>query len=741
MLRLVGRNRQSISWRMDPPILRLHSHGWRSILDYLDTSDISRLVCLGSQVISSCVQHSVENLNVLWSRAYIDLDKVTTFASMFYRLSELSIRGHYGRNTVAKWPIDASLFPQRLTSLKMCFRYSIHAFFELGIASSLPNLLGLELVSSSDLLIDLKIVKFPPLLQRLTLHGSLDIAYTFDKLPRTLLELDLRGCKSLETSEIPTFADFMPGLISLTTRGGTFDVDQLPPGLTKIHFLTSTQLISSALGGDFKTRPFYPWRSCFPRLIDLSLPMTHPIPTFGHIIDPHSLNKTPDFAPIRKMLFLDLKRSQAHSIACMDPNELVNSDENTVILDQTFCTYKRLEVMFKTDVNLEELDKDLIPLLMDLEYCHVEGWPQPLLNWMRKLTALNLGEFVSLNPDTIFSSTLTTLKAEEVHARLLPASLTSLSCGKLNCSQVPYGVGTDVFHFPCPSLTELEMLTTALTPSVASILPCSITKLTTSFPGHASDSMNFEMPSDLNEFSKSSNQCDLTWTALVLRLDRLRKLIIKRTYGAPSRLLTPFVSTVLEELTLIDACQTGDTLWLSTLLDGVNISGRPPVLPPSLRSLTLNFGYGAHIHVSALALLPNSLTSLTTSGLTTDKRYIIPNFPFDRNISLVDIFSYLPPNLRCLRCICSPNGPADIVQVPPKALAGLPQTLEIFDFAALFVDFEGATQNTTINMHHVARVVKLMPPNLSVLVYGLKNRDTHQYFSDPEKQLLNSTCF
>lgn len=725
---------------MEPAILRLHSHGWRSILDYLDTSDISRLVCLGSSVISSNVQHTVEKLDVLWSRAHIDLDKATTFASMFYRLSELSIRGHYGRNTVAKWPINVSLFPQRLTSLKMCFRHCTHAFFQLNFASSLPNLLRLELVTSSEMTTALSIANFPPLLQHLTLHGALNIDDAFGNLPRTLLELDLRGCLKLKSSKSPRFSEFMPGLTSLTVRGGTFDVDQFPPGLTKLHLMTSTEIISSALDCNLEKEPLYPWRSCFPRLIDLSLPMFHSKLSFSHIIDPQSLNKTREFAPIRHLLFQDLARSHAHSIACMDPDELANSDEDTIILDQTFATYKRLEIIFGANVHLEELDKSLIPLLVDLETCHVEGWPQPVLNWMRKLTYLNLGVSVPLDPNVIFCSTLTTLKAEEVLARLLPASLTSLSCAYLNCSNHRFDQHSELFHFPCPSLTELEIYDRALTADVASILPCSITSLTMNFPGRA-DPNRSRLPADLNESSSLMNDCDVTWTAIALRLDRLRKLIVKNNYGAPSRLLTPLVSTVFEELSLLKCNGTGAQSWLVTLLDGSNTVGRPAVLPPSTRILTLDFdlAFGPCVHTSVLALAPRSLTSLTTSSLTSDSNLVLPNSPLHPNLSSSDMFGLLPPNLRSLRCI-NPDEVKKQIVVSSETLAVLPQSLEIFDLKALVVDFGDKKDDISVDQAHVARVVKLMPPGLSVLVYGFNNLYTNLYFSDPARQLLNSDC-
>lgn len=701
---------------MSASILSLHNDAWQIILSFLTTQDVAMLGAVGNPIVSGLLKRHVESANFFIPSGPIDIDACNRWALQYPKLRSVTVRGFFHKETAAKWPLDAKLFPRQLLSLDLCFKLCIDAFIQsVDMAAALPNLTSLSLsgygpYSTFSKQLKLEAARFPPLLEQLSILGSyrsfLLTTGSIASLPRTLRDLTIHGMDSNEN--VIVYGDFPSQLTSLEFQGNAYlSYEALPHSLTKLNLIN---VYSRVMG---KSDHIFPWRAYFPRLVDLKARVEDD--ELEAILDPAALDN-PLFQQLKELISGDSGRSQAYADALRDP------ESGRIKIEK----YKKLDIEFPYH-GPTTLREDLIPQLSDLEICHIKGLPPALIEHLPKMTDLCTAE----DGEDVLSA-----------ASKLPASLTSLTTASISdFAFLPVGLKTldSVLSgaTPEPLIFTPNSLTTLCLPStsdeIINILPITITSLTTSFltlPSKPKIDMRPDLasslaPTDQDRLNPEEwmTPCDKAWRAIAARLVNLRKLVIQFSRGGPSMGLTPLKSTVFEEFSIRQQGTLTMIPWLSAVLDDLNTAGRPTIFPPSIRKMSLVFHQAETTPFVILAMLPRSLTSFVTNHMTI--KNTLPNSPFPSNITPTEIMKQLPPNLREFEWKGTMTSYGDTIFVEQSVLPCLPRSLEIF-FTNLFefilddgLDKDGA--------EHFNRVIELLPPNLSVFSYGPSNSYDHFY--------------
>lgn len=132
--------------RCIPPIHRLDSSSWSSLVSFIGSRDILNL-CNASRRISSTLKPVVRRLNVSWQvLRHIDMEQVLSFIASFSHVQHASF--HQERSVILCKPLSAwPNLPATLTSLSMSYRRAVYHLFGSdppGLATMLPNLLHIE---------------------------------------------------------------------------------------------------------------------------------------------------------------------------------------------------------------------------------------------------------------------------------------------------------------------------------------------------------------------------------------------------------------------------------------------------------------------------------------------------------------------------------------------------------------------------------------------------------------------
>lgn len=670
---------------------------WRCIVPYLLGFDIKNLYSIGQPIISNLLARLVERIDFEWPHGFVDVDGASIWSSRFQNLKELAIRGSFS-HTLAKWPFTARSFPSQLTSLSVQFQHAIPALLlDDALATTLIHLKNLEISCKTDVAFKLGALKVPPNLHSLSLdvdsarntHSLVVGRSDMLALPRSLRSLTLTINAS--GSYNPQFHEF-PALTSLVTCRVPLALSDLPHTLKKLHFSYSTPVDAQN----------FPFRSYFPALTDLS--MSYPVEDFQHVFDPRFLYIEPSLDVLRDKIQSDPQRISMLSGVLGISDLIQNPIDGT---NGAYSEYFALYVMRRDRLMPFE---QYAPFLRSVKVYHDHEAPSSTLNLLPNATSVKLIEWNIIRPGTPNPieplQALPPLKLLSLHsisATQLPSSLETLQCPKL--LDIP---SLATFPGNLTSLTFFEPVDA----DIASVLPTSLLHIVLLFAGTPSDKIKMRSdlspafaPSDAADANdpKWLTPCDLAWRVIATRLINLKTLTICMRAGCPSTALTPLLSTNLELIRLRKDPQLfGRTIntipWISTLLDGPKTSHRPSPIPLSVRSMDLQTD--DLIPFVALALIPDSITSLTVSPLT--KQTTLPNSPYDLQITPSQIMKRLPPNLQNFTCR---EGNGQSVNIDPSCLDYLPDSLEILSLSSQFCikRHKSDTWET---------VAKLLPPRL-----------------------------
>lgn len=710
--------------------MSLHADAWQHVLSFLTTIEVARLGAVGNPTLTALLPRMIESANFQVPSGFINLDTCNRWASRYPKIHSITVKGSCDNNTAAKWPMDFKLFPPQLASLDLCFELCIEVFLlSVDMAAVLPNLTSLSLAGAGayghfQKPIPLKAVKFPPRLERLFISGThqsvIDIeAGDISRLPRTLKELSMHNFKSAENSI--AYGDFMPHLTSLDIKGSVYlPYESIPHTITDLKL----NVYGRCMGADSDA---FPWRSYFPRLTALRLSSNFEDTALDYLLDPKAIEK-PELQSLRDLIFGDAARSQAYADALKDPKSGVPHFEK----------YKLLHFDYTYGVT-PVLREELIPLLSDLEDINIEGASGSLAEHMPNATSMYFGE-ASNSPVTKLPSSLTSLTGLNNDTLLdfsvLPTGLKTLD------TVLNTGHATLVF-FPPTSLTCLTI--TSITADDINILPTTITSLTTSFPALPAKPKVIMRP-DLSSCLAPNDEarlnpeewmtpCDKAWRAIASRFVNLRKLQILSSPGGPSMGLVPLKSTVFEDFSIKQQGTLTMIPWLSVVLDDMNTAGRPKIFPPSIQTMHFSFRNAEDVPFSILALLPRSLTSLTTNHMSI--KTTLPNSPLPSDITPTEIMKQLPPNLKKFIWSGTMTSYGTTVFVDQSVIPCLPRSLEIFNTSLFEFVLEGGPTWNQDDEAHVMKVVELLPSNLSSFSYGPLNSYDHYYAELPKNSLLN----
>lgn len=704
------------------PITGLHD-AWTYILPLLRFQDISRLLATGNGTLVSALVPHLKRFEFEWTNGYLDLTRCLSAASRLPYLVNLKILASEP-DILAQWPFDATLFPKSLESLSLRFSNCITAVLgHIDLATALPNLTSLSFSGASSAEFSMPSnPAYPPNLTSLSLDASnlkplLWSQRDVQNLPKSLLTLELMSIKPTE----PNFErdDFPPALTSLvlsTSFTSPCFVDSLPRTLRKLQIQGSLQSTLVSASSHFA----FPWRSYFPHLTDLTLPMGSQLDANGltHLLDPSVVLSEPRFSALKDTISADSSLSLARE---------------TRYTALTFAMHEEIMAAPPAgDANASEDDgrtyvESLLPQLSSLEKLACPSVPARVLHFfgyphLKNLQTLTYG-IMSL--DSIPSGIehypfLSTLICSRINLAAIPPTLRSL-----NCSTIAYDELVPApLYFPARSLDTLVVRIGAIKLALVESLPESITKLVIGL----SNGFLFDrtMKPDLSpcmapEGADTSGEidpawlrgCDKSWTSIATKLVKLKSFTIHGIGGCPTTKLTPIASCVLEEFCVVDTggFETHIEPWAMAILDDLNTAGRAPVFPPSLRSMFLSFFTSPKLPFSVLATLPRSLTSFTASNLH-PKLPPLSNSPFPE-LTPEEVLRALPPNLKRLKAglIMYPVQP---LVLNAQSLSSLPKSLQSFHIDPTTASFVLEDDPTRADPKDLAQAIALLlPPNLS----------------------------
>ena len=719
-------------------ILTLHQDAWTLVLPLLSAESIANLRSLGIPVISDMLRRNVCRLEFAPGYNFVDLDRYNRWSSSsFLKVTDLCITKEGAG--VAMWPIDAQLFSSELTSLNLTFNECIPYFLtQLDMATRFPNLVSLFLGGNSSVKVSIAAGKFPPRLERLSLLGSYESLVAdqaIPSLPKTLIELTVRGCTHLTAEKAAKLEDYPPGLQLLRITFST-DLDQLPHGLKDLA--VTHEFFSTSCAG--RRNAVFPFRAYFPKLVGLSFLPEVPPGSLRAILDPAAL-QNPEFERLRGILVNDPVRSKAYAAALADASSTQ---------DGPYAKYKQLLFEFTYGEAPEKIDDELLPFLSCLTDSMVFGIPPAAIAHMPHLLELQIADELILKEDEIIQ---------------VPAHLTSLD--------VPTGTMLSSFRLqdretsskailsdssdttaaitiPIPTRQLFAHLTKLVIQDIDEeaglLIPPTLTFLSTTFKGTMAISKSIKIRSDLRpslapEGEDGSNDsqwmtdCDKAWRAIASRLVRLKTLEIHESVGCPSMALTPILSPYFETFKLMQHNRQSTVVpWLSTLLDGMNTAGRPAILPPSTRSFTFAVSATVDIPFEVLAMLPRSLTMLKISHMSVSTH--LPNSPLPPETTPTEIMKLLPPNLVYFMWLTTQTSYGTKVFVDQAAILSLPQSLRVFSSNLFEVKLDSGMEQQQDGEEHFNQVAALMPKRMTNFAYGDVNSYDPNYFKIHKLSIL-----
>lgn len=671
---------------MIPPILRLHADVWSTILPHLSAESILNLCICGGPHLSRALHERAQSLKIEGRGRFVDLRAWLQHVSKFPRATELSLAPP-GRLYTALWPLNSDLIPNTLTSLILRFSHCAWAFtsyVDLSIAT--PSLKILHLKDQTSRSLYLNRVNLPTGLTSLSLNMLIFLAQgDVLRLPRSLTKLKLTSCREVGGLSVPlcfTQAEWPLGLtdLSMTATGlAGIPLYALPRSLTSLTIAHSCILWNS--GNSYTVGIIdFPFRSFFPHLEHLRLHENFSVEL--------SLLLVPTLLETEKYARYNLNLLPSSAPPC----------------------WKTLKVRMTID-NKEAAEPHLQQLA-----------PVKTLEAFSTNIVRLMPFFPSL---TIFNSPFIHLTAENL---VLPPLITKMDVGGIPIGRIPptttwlrarisLALATSKTEFPAQSLTYLKT-NGPFTNELALVLPQSIEELEISFSNTLSRRPGFpvKLHADLTpllsegdehlnspDWSRWMTWTDATWKTMAERLTRLRALTIDRGDGFPTMALTPIKSTQFESISLINDSSPIVRAWLACLLDGMNTAGRPPVLPSTTRSVSIQST--ETVPICVLAMLPRSTTVFRTTTMSKD---VLPNFPLDPELSPTDIMLAMPPGLETFDWSPIPIG-GHIFKISSESILSWPKTLHILRLPA---QFQPTVTGDTKELRSQA-LVPLLPPRLA----------------------------
>lgn len=690
-------------------LLSLYGDIWSIVLEYISSDDLGRLA-LSTPSLSTILWRTASKLDIDWKQGWLNLNGCLRAASRYHSLSHFSTKA-FSPLIYVKGPFNARLLPSNLCSLELSFAYCLQAILiSTNLDTITPNLQHLKLTGVSQARFVLGTARFPSKLLSLFLscNGDGDLpTLRIEKgdikiLPKTLKSLELRGC--IATENAMESSDFAPGLTSLTIEGGyqcLIILENLPRTIEKLRLeLHKVRTASAAYGEPLR----FPWRAYFPKLVDLYIHPPMAVDCSQHLMDPQSLRGASDFDPIFERI--DLESASTSTISASEDHA------------EAEIGYLKLRIESRPEWGSRDVLPDnakfqhFVPRLTSLRDLALCNMPVSSLSSLKNLTTLDLSD-MEVPMSNLLPPNLTSLSIQVCRLSLLPPSLLSLKCYTINDD-----LGThEGVPIPLPTPKLINFTTTGtvnFTESLAHRLPTTIESLHIAFPIHReSVAMNRDLtPNGPPE----GTECDKAWRAMAKRFVRLKRLSLDESLGFPSMRLEPIASPQFEYLELINTGMKDAVVpWLSTLLDDRNTEGRPPVFPPSLKTLKLVF-YPQRVPLCIIPMLPRSLTHFETRHM--EMMNLLPNFPFNPRLTTSQMLEHLPPKLKTF--IWKSNGDSgdEVVYMSPSSLQYWPRSLEIVDLCNAFVIAEPDSYISDFDAHN-REVANLLPPTLSFLRYGI----------------------
>lgn len=679
---------------------------WSNILPRISGDDLGRLTLL-TPSLSAILWRSASDLHIDWKRGWVDLERCLNGASRYESLSSLRVIATTRELTLAKRLFDPQKLPSSLLSLQLCFSASLHLFLLAppNLATLTPNLLRLELHSISPSFFVLGCAHFPPKLETLILNHTDSNGVSRLKimpgdialLPRSITSLELRGCVCKEDAF--SVSDWMPGLTSLTlaSRSGSYlHPYHLPRTLIsldlEIHILTRPRTWSS-------TDHEFPWRIYFPRLVNLRLYFILNEKVVESVLSPVWLKPKDDF-------------NQKHI-------EPLPADPSAQKQDLKPVSYRSIYLNASSwrDLSSEGYLTRFGPQLAELESLTVLRdflGDYSLLPNLKSLYEFSPAQRLSLPP------TLTRLNCNKSFSfSMLPSSITELEVSHLR-NDLSLDETSESSAF---SKIGLLKLTVQEKLSVLALerLPVTIEYL----------NVNLERDNIENTASKDLG-CDGSWRVIATRFVNLKHLALRDCRVLPVARLEVVLSPCLETLELMQL-SNGWTMmkWLEALCDDCNMDGRPRILPPSLKTFQIEAVGSAVFPVSVVPMLPRSLTTFILRGEMAHLHApifsssgpfgpLLPNFPFNKNLTPTQHLEHFPPNLKQFRWRFNDRPKHGPLKMHIDSLQYLPQSLEILDLNNPNFSIEAPDHlidNGSIgNFQAIARK---LPPALSFISYGV----------------------
>lgn len=645
-----------------------------------------------------------QSLNIEGHGRFVDLNAWFQHASSFPRLTELSLAPP-GRLYTALWAFNPAHIPIGLTSLSLRFAHCAWVFTSsLDLPTVTPHLKLLHLEDQPSSSVQLSTLKLPSGLTSLSLDMKVFIAQgDIARLPRSLTALKLMRCRELEEHSLPLQfeqGDWMPSLtsLSMTTTGiAGLPLYALPRGLKRLAIDENCTLwISNRYSVGILNFPF---RSFFPVLESLSL---HPL---------YSV----DLALLVNPTLLDTE--EYDHVARLASHFPANPQPCWKILDT------------RITLNRQQLAEEYISQLSSVE--RLEAFPveaKSLQPYFPGLTDFECPFLELRSTNLTLPSRITKLNVGSIHVGDIPPTLTWLR------ARISLVLATPTTRFPAQSLTFLKT-NGPFTEELAAMLPLSIEELVISFNNTSSLRPNHQaikLRSDLSpllckdsaylstdDWSAWMTSTDVTWKILAERFLRLRALTILHGDGFPTMALAPLKSTHFESITLISTASSVHMAWLACLFDGMNTAGRPAVLPPTTRSVSLQLTGGLPLCI--IPMLPRSLKSFHTTAMNAE---LLPNFPFDPAMSPSDMLVALPPKLEDFNWSPLPIGSKPI-RVTSYSILSWPRTLRVLHLPAQFLpDVSGNSKDARSN-----ELASLLPPCLGDVSWAVNEQQDPKLLS------------
>lgn len=631
---------------MTSPILRLHDHIWTYITDYLDLTDVTRLLMTGNVQLAVYLDRNAHRTRLHYESPVLDIEAVTRSCSALHSLQELVVK-RASFESLVKRPCNDLVLPPKLSSLILEFTGSFDLVLSLNLAEITPLLRHLRLGGDKQLkehqLEDIRLPNDLEVLELFSTNTAITLVPSgIAKLPRNLSTLVL-DCQFASIAEEFESYEWPLSLTSCTLKTVAFylRIEDFPRTVTHLDLRGATRLQTTFRG------PQFPWRVFFPFLHTLYLSQAV------------TLNQTLLRALVQQD-FQDTATVQAFIASGYWDIPSLRPDPSGP--PPTYPLFETIQIPQKwRPAFLDRFERSaLAEIAPHLKYteAHLNSAMVTLAALPSQLGATSMGSIAtSVNSTRILPSSITSLSVDSFLAAAVPKSVTKLVCSLLTgCDEKDPSIISQG-DIP-PNLTYLRYSSEQSVP----------------FP--------FPLPrmiTNLEAVIKTPKH----WDLIAQNLVHLKTLVVVGFNSWDcNTTLAPIVSSDFADFTLRASSRGPDD---TTRPIHEEFFGPASPLPPSLTHLKISGGCWHASILASLAELPFRLKALDIAPLVWDEECSRhPPYPAGQSKSPKELLHALRKHPIIDLVLYSDYQTLQKFKVSLAALQGLPPSLRFLKVGNLF---------------------------------------------------------